>query len=100
MTPGVSVRLDCKSVKSASSVRVSWVSDVAPTPLVNISVISHSDSELPVINIREREREIQLLLNCCSVTTSLSLRENSLMTVFYVCLFVPGLSMLLVNAEH
>lgn len=95
MTPGVSVRLDCKSVKSASSVRVGWVSDVAPTPLVNISVISHSDSEWPVIDIRKKERE---RLNCCSVTTSL--RENSLMTVFYVCLFVPGLSILLVNAEH
>lgn len=94
MTPGVSVRLDCKSVKSASSVRVGWVSDVAPTPLVNISVISHSDSEWPVIDRRKKRER----LNCCSVTTSL--RENSLMIVFCVCLFVPGLSMLLVNAEN
>lgn len=46
----------------------------------------------------DRYKEKRERLNCCSVTTSL--RENSLIIVFCVCLFVPGLSMLLVNAEN
>lgn len=91
---GVSVRLDCKLVKLVSLVRVGWVSDVVFMFFVNILVISYFDLEWLVIDRRKKRER----LNCCLVIFFLC--ENFLMIVFCVCLFVFGLSMLLVNVEN